>query len=163
MAVRTSTAMKSAHKLIVALLLAGAAFLTSAQAQESVEKAESQLFDAINQYRASQGLPAVKKDARLTAAARKHASLLAAKATLSHQLPTEASLTGRASQAGVRFRSLAENVAQGPDARNLCQQWIHSPPHRANLLDTDMDSMGIGIAERDGTFFAVADLAQTLR
>jgi len=156
--------MKSARKLIVAMFVAGAAFLAPAvQAQQNVEKAERLLFDAINQYRASQGLPQLKKDARLTTAARKHASLLAAKGTLSHQLPMEAPLGGRAHQAGVRFRSLAENVAQGPDARNLCQQWVQSPPHRANLLDSDTDSMGIGIAERNGTFFAVADLAQTLR
>jgi uncharacterized protein YkwD len=155
--------MRSARNLSIALLLAGAAFLAPAQAQQNVERAERQLFNVINQYRASQGLSEVKKDARLTAAARQHASLLAAKGTLSHQLPLEASLSGRAHQAGVRFRSLAENVAQGSDARNLCEQWIHSAPHRANLLDSDMDSMGIGIAERDGTFFAVADLAQTLR
>jgi uncharacterized protein YkwD len=160
---KRSAGKRSAGKFALALLLAGVAFLAPAQAQQNVEKAERQLFDAISQYRASQGLPELKKDARLTDAARKHASLLAAKGTLSHQLPMEASLSGRASQAGVRYRSLAENVAQGPDARNLCQQWIHSPPHRANLLDSDMDSMGIGIAERDGTFFAVADLAQTLR
>jgi uncharacterized protein YkwD len=131
--------------------------------EDRIEKAERQLFDAINAYRVSRNLPPLKGDGKLTAAARKHATLLAAKGQLSHQLPMEASLSGRAHQAGVRYRSIAENVAQGPDARNLCDQWIRSAPHRANLLDSDMDSMGVGIAERGGELFAVADLAQTLR
>jgi uncharacterized protein YkwD len=154
--------MKLASRLALAITFS-AALLAPAHAQPKTETAEHQLFDAINAYRASMGLPRLREDSGLIAAARQHANLLAAKGQLSHQLPMEASLSGRAHQAGVRYRSLAENVAQGPDARNLCDQWIHSAPHRANLLDSDMDSMGIGIAERDGKLFAVADLAQTLR
>jgi uncharacterized protein YkwD len=154
--------MRIASGLAIAIMFS-AGLLAPAQAQHKTETAEHQLFDAINAYRSSMGLPRLREDSKLIAAARKHANLLAAKGQLSHQLPMEASLSGRAHQAGVRYRSLAENVAQGPDARNLCDQWIHSPPHRANLLDSDMDSMGIGIADRDGELFAVADLAQTLR
>jgi uncharacterized protein YkwD len=154
--------MRLASGLAIAIMFS-AGLLAPAQAQHKTETAEHQLFDAINAYRASMGLPRLREDSKLIAAARKHANLLAARGQLSHQLPMEASLSGRAHQAGVRYRSLAENVAQGPDARNLCDQWIHSPPHRANLLDSDMDSMGIGIADRDGELFAVADLAQTLR
>jgi uncharacterized protein YkwD len=154
--------MRIASGLAIAIMFS-AGLLAPAQAQHKTKTAEHQLFDAINAYRSSMGLPRLREDSKLIAAARKHANLLAAKGQLSHQLPMEASLSGRAHQAGVRYRSLAENVAQGPDARNLCDQWIHSPPHRANLLDSDMDSMGIGIADRDGELFAVADLAQTLR
>jgi uncharacterized protein YkwD len=153
--------MRFASQAVIASILAAAAFLAPAtQAQEKTETIERQLFDAINAYRASRGLPTLRRDARLTAAARKHASLLAAKGTLSHQLPREASLSGRAHEAGVRYRSLAENVAQGPDARNLCAQWVNSAPHRANLLDAEMDSMGIGIAEGKAGWFGVADLAR---
>lgn len=159
--------MKLAFRLAIAIMLAAALLAQPAQARDSTvdktETAERQLFDAINAYRASMGLSPLKADGKLTAAARKHATLLAAKGQLSHQLPMEASLSGRAHQAGVRYRSIAENVAQGPDARNLCDQWIRSAPHRANLLDSDMDSMGVGIAERAGELFAVADLVQTLR
>jgi len=37
---------------------------------------------------------------------------------------------------------------------------MHSPPHRANLLDKDMDSVGIGVVERNGELFAVEDFSK---
>jgi len=44
----------------------------------------------------------------------------------------------------------AENVDQGPNAAPIRQSFMKSPRHRANILDTDMDSAGIGVAERNG-------------
>jgi uncharacterized protein YkwD len=37
---------------------------------------------------------------------------------------------------------------------------MKSPPHRANILDRDMDSIGIGVVEQRGQLFAVEDLSQ---
>ena len=37
---------------------------------------------------------------------------------------------------------------------------MKSPLHRANILDTDMDSAGIGIAERNRQLFAVEDFSK---
>ena len=37
---------------------------------------------------------------------------------------------------------------------------MRSPEHRQNLLDPEMNVIGIGIAERDGELFAVEDLAK---
>src|ERR1700739_1818515 len=34
---------------------------------------------------------------------------------------------------------------------------MNSPPHRANLLDPHLDSVGIAVAEHNGTLFAVED------
>ena len=65
----------------------------------------------------------------------------------------------RASQAGARFSSLAENVAEGPSAESIHRQWMNSPPHRANLLDAQLDSVGIAVAERNGVLFAVEDFS----
>ena len=36
---------------------------------------------------------------------------------------------------------------------------MKSPQHRANILDTDMDTAGIGIAERNGQLYAVEDFS----
>ncbi len=68
-------------------------------------------------------------------------------------------MADRASQAGARFSSLAENIAEGPSAEGIHQQWMNSPPHRANLLDPQLDSAGIAVAERDGVLFAVEDFS----
>jgi len=32
--------------------------------------------------------------------------------------------------------------------------------HRANILDRDIDSVGIGVVERDGHMFAVEDFSK---
>src|SRR6266851_3973762 len=73
--------------------------------------------------------------------------------------PGEPGMADRASQAGARFSSLAENVAEGPSAEGIHQQWMNSPPHRANLLDAQLDSVGIAVAERNGVLFAVEDFS----
>ena len=36
---------------------------------------------------------------------------------------------------------------------------MNSPPHRANILDPEMDSLGVAVIERNGELFAVQDFA----
>ena len=70
------------------------------------------------------------------------------------------SLSARVKQTGARFAWLSENVTQGPTPTFIHAQFMQSPPHRANILDRDMDSIGVGIVERDGQLFAVEDFSQ---
>jgi uncharacterized protein YkwD len=37
---------------------------------------------------------------------------------------------------------------------------MKSPQHRANILDGDMDSTGIGVVKRNGQLFAVEDFSK---
>jgi uncharacterized protein YkwD len=141
---------------LAALMLVAAA----AMAQQGSESVERQIFDAANQARRAQGLTRLKWDASLARAAAQHASAMARKNYLSHQFPGEPALPSRASHAGVYFISLSENVAQGPDAANISDQWVQSPEHRQNLLDPDMNVIGVGVAEHNGELFAVEDLAK---
>jgi len=146
---------------IFPLLMICAALIPSAlTAQRKTSDAERQLFDLLNHERASHGLTRLKWDDALADAARQHANAMAARNTLSHQLPSEPTLPARVGKAGVQFVSLSENVAQGPNAAYINQQWMNSPPHRANVLDDGVDTVGIGIAERDGALFATADFCK---
>ena len=108
-------------------------------------------------------MPTLKWDDALANAARQHAKAMAAQRSLSHGFPGEPSLPSRATHAGARFSWLSENVAAGPSAENIREQWMHSPNHRANLLDADMDTIGAGAAERNGVVFAVADFSKAKR
>lgn len=63
-------------------------------------------------------------------------------------------------QAGERFLWLAENVAQGPEVEAIQDGFLRSPNHRGNMLDSDMDSIGVGIVERGGQLFAVEDFSK---
>ena len=151
-------------RLFVVMLIITSVFsVTSAIAQPKAELAGQQLFQAINRERAANGLPPLKWDEALANAARQHAELMAEQKSLSHGFLGELSLPSRATRAGARFSWLSENVAAGPNPENISAQWMQSPNHRANLLDADMDTIGAGVAERNGVIFAVADFSKAKR
>jgi uncharacterized protein YkwD len=136
-------------------------FSLSASRAQSPSSAERQLFDAVNHERKRQALPSLHWDEGLATAARNHALEMAKRGAVSHQFPGEPNLPTRARQAGVRFSSVAEDVDQGPDPRTIHQALMASPPHRANILDGDMDSAGIGAIERNGQWFVVEDFSKS--
>jgi hypothetical protein len=146
---------RSAIFMMAAVVLCGPV----ANAQSGIEGPEQALLQSANRERATRGLPPLKWSAALAEAARTHALRMAQANTLSHQLPGEPPMQERAARAGARFSSLAENVAEGPDAPTIQAEWMNSPPHRANLLDRQMDSIGIAVATNNGTLFAVEDFS----
>jgi hypothetical protein len=118
------------------------------------------LFDLANQARADQGLPRLRWDQALAAAAQHHAERMAQANLLSHQLAGEPDLDRRAMDAGAHFSLIAENVAEGPDLEGIHARWMQSLPHRENLLNSQVDSVGIAVSERDGQLFAVQDFSK---
>jgi uncharacterized protein YkwD len=146
--------------LIATLAISSLFSCISVIAQPKPELAGQQLFQAINREREANGLPPLKWDDALANAARQHAEMMAEQKSLSHGFQGELSLPSRATRAGARFSWLSENVAEGPNAENISGQWMQSPNHRANLLDADMDTIGAGVAERNGVIFAVADFSK---
>ena len=120
---------------------------------------ENALLDAANHSRAAAGLPALQWDAALAAAARQHAQRMVQHNTLSHEFPGELPLQERARQTGARFSLIAENVAEGPSVLGLHTQWMNSPPHRANLLDRELNAVGIAVVQSGNLLFAVEDFS----
>jgi uncharacterized protein YkwD len=146
---------------IAVLLAICLGFLSAAGvAQQSTVSSERELFDSTNRERQAHGLPALKWNDALAVAARKHASEMAHKDALSHQFPGEPNLPSRVKQAGAHFVWLSENVAYGPNTSLIHAQFVKSPRHHANILDTDMNVMGIGIVERNGQLFVVEDFSK---
>jgi uncharacterized protein YkwD len=136
-------------------------FLSSASRAQSAASAERQLFQAANRERRGRGLPALQWEEALAGAARNHALEMAKRGSVSHQFPGEPNLPTRARQAGARYSWLTENVDQGPNAATIHQRLMMSPLHRGNILDTGVDSAGIGVAERNGQWFTVEDFSKT--
>jgi hypothetical protein len=126
------------------------------------DETQQQLVQLVNADRAQQNLPALKWDPALAQAAQAHAELMVQQGQLSHQYPGEPDLETRAGQAGSHFRSIAENVAQAQSPAALEKVWMNSPPHRANILDPRMTSIGVGIARKGGYDYAVLDFAATV-
>src|SRR3984885_14536795 len=138
------------------MMLAGTMAVPPVLAQQP---AEQQVMDLANADRAQQGLPPLKWDPALAQAAAEHAQLMAQQPALSHQYPGEPDLVARTAAAGAHFRSIAENVALAPTPQALEQEWMHSAPHRANILNPTMNTIGIGLVRRGGNYYAVEDFA----
>ncbi|MGA2005118.1 MAG: CAP domain-containing protein [Terriglobales bacterium] len=139
---------------LVAIMLSAPALAESRPA-----RAERELIAAVNQARRAQGLPTLHLDESLAVAARRHASVMAEHHSAEHAFQGEPSLSARVKQVGFHFTWLSENVTQGPNEEFIHTQFMHSPSHRANILDPDMNSIGVGVIERDGQLFAVEDFA----
>jgi cysteine-rich secretory family protein len=140
-------------------LLFFCALLFAARAHSQTSVADKSLLDAANKDRATENLPPLKWDAALANAAHQHSLRMAKLNQLSHQFPDEPPLQDRARQAGARFSVIAENVAQGPNASAIHNQWMHSPPHRANIMDPTLNAVGISVVQSGNTLFAVEDFS----
>src|SRR3954470_14539608 len=124
-------------------------------------KAE-QLFAMANATRAQEGRGRLAWDQALAEAAMKHCMLMAAKGPISHRYNGEADLTTRAADAGAHFSLIEENIAVGPYPGSIHQGWLDSPGHRANLLNADIDRVGIAVLAAQGVLFAVADYSRAV-
>jgi uncharacterized protein YkwD len=143
------------HSIFTILLFA---FPCSLPAQKPSPD-EQFFFDSANRERVARRLQPLKWDNALAAAARQHARLMAEQNSLSHQLPGEPPLDRRAGQAGARFSQVGENIAIGRQPPAIHTRWMHSPGHRANILDVHFTALGVGVIEDDGELYAVEDFS----
>ena len=148
--------------LATMIFLAGPASLRAQSAQSEVVPAERALFDALNRERIAQGLPALQWDEALASAAREHAVRMAQRNTLSHQLPGEPAVQDRATRAGARFSLIAENIAVAPNPATIHSAWMQSPHHRENILDPELNVVGIAVVKGSDGLFAVQDFSQSV-
>ena len=156
---------RSLTRCLLFIVICLSARLSAAQinaAPAAVSASERALFDAANRERATRHIQPLQWNASLASAARQHAILMAQRNQLSHQFPEEPAIPERVQAAGARFSSVAENVAYGPSADAVQDGWMHSPPHRANLLDAHSDAIGIAVVEQHGLLFAVEDFARVV-
>jgi uncharacterized protein YkwD len=116
-------------------------------AKFEISKVEQKVLDLTNAERAKEKLPPLKANPLLFAAARKHSENMAKKGELSHDLDGKSPFD-RITAEGYLWSRAGENIANG-DAltpAGALQVWMHSPPHRANILKADYQEIGIGIA-----------------
>jgi uncharacterized protein YkwD len=130
---------------------------------QSQTVAAQYLLSALNQERISHRLALVRLDASLNQAAAIHAAVMAKNRSISHQFPGEAELSVRGSVSGARFDRITENVAEGPAATIIHDAWMHSPGHRANILDPAVDAVGIAVVSRNGQLYAVQDFERSVQ
>jgi len=106
-----------------------------------------------NRDRAARGLPPLRENARLRAAAVAHARDMVRDGYFAHERPGGADMATRILDAGYgrnRASSLGENIAWGTGrlatAAEIHRAWMASPGHRANILQRQFREVGFGIA-----------------
>lgn len=130
---------------------------------QALRNSAGQLFAMGNQARAAQGLRPLEWDPALAAAALDHCVRMAAEGELSHQYVGEPDLSERAGHAGAHFSLVEENVAEGYAPASIHQAWMNSPLHRENLLNPEVDRVGLAVVARGNTLYAVVDFAHEVR
>ena len=107
----------------------------------------SQVVNLVNSERAAQGLTALQKDSRLAALAQQKAEDMAKKQYFSHTSPTYGSAFDMLKAAGYSYKTAGENIAMGQkSAASVMDGWMHSSGHRANILHTSYEKIGVGYA-----------------
>ena len=148
---------------IGSLLLLLAAIAVRAFPQASLDTSGAQeLLSLINQERATHGAGPLVLNDQLTVAARKHSQKMAESDTLLHQFEDEPPLNVRISNENVRSDHEAENIALGGDLPGIHIHLMQSPPHRANILNPQFDSVGIGIVQEVDLLYVTEDFAHVL-
>ena len=112
----------------------------------------SQVVALVNAERAKHGLSALKVDAKV-----QQAALVRAKETaqsFSHTRPNGSSFSTALTEAGVSYRRAGENIAYGQSTpQQVMNAWMNSSGHRANILNENFTTIGVGYTVINGTAY----------
>ncbi len=108
---------------------------------------ENRMLELVNQERTSRGLAPLTINVKAQQVARDHSRDMFARGYFSHITPEGLDPFERMHQGGVTFLAAGENLALAPTLPLAHQGLMNSPGHRANILDSDYASVGIGIID----------------
>ncbi|MFJ8602753.1 CAP domain-containing protein [Streptomyces shenzhenensis] len=115
---------------------------TTVSAQAAAEAAVLRL---VNEERAKEGCSALTANGALTRLAEAFSEDMAARDFFDHTDPDGATPWDRATEAGITGLG-GENIARGQaDAAAVMAAWMDSPGHRANILNCDFKTLGVGV------------------
>jgi uncharacterized protein YkwD len=129
----------------------------------SLSQAKQATLCLLNKERRKRGIRKLRDNGRLNLASQRHANDMSRRHYFEH-----GDFVGRIKDArylkGARGYTLGENIAWGSydyaTPANIVDGWMHSPGHRANILNPGFHEIGLGIArgapvggqERGGTY-----------
>ncbi|MEG8277801.1 CAP domain-containing protein [Streptomyces sp. AHA2] len=118
----------------------------SASASLSGESsAAAQVLALVNEERAKVGCTPVAASSALKDLAQTYSEDMAARGFFDHTDPDGRTPWDRAEKAGISNLG-GENIARGQaDAAAVMDAWMNSPGHRANILNCDFKTLGVGV------------------
>ncbi|MDW4904496.1 CAP domain-containing protein [Streptomyces sp. ADMS] len=107
--------------------------------------AEAEVLQLVNEERAKVGCSAVSANSALRELAEAFSEDMAARGFFDHTDPDGLSPWDRAEKAGITNLG-GENIARGQaDAAAVMDAWMNSPGHKANILNCDFKTLGVGV------------------
>ncbi|MFO0712973.1 MAG: CAP domain-containing protein [Sandaracinus sp.] len=118
----------------------------------SAEDVSAELLRLIQEERRQQGLAALEHDPRLDAVALAHSVDMRDHDFVAHTSPTTGTAADRARTAQLQTGLVLENIGRGYSAAEIHRGLLGSPGHRANLINPDVNTVGLGVVidEEDG-------------
>ena len=103
------------------------------------------MLKIVNQERSKIGLKALTLSGELTNVATIKAQDMADNGYFDHTSPNYGSPFEMMKHFGIQYRSAGENIAAGQkNAQEVMNSWMNSSGHRANILNSDYEQIGIG-------------------
>lgn len=142
----------------------GCPYGTEALDKECVEleyAIEQKIFDLTNNERTSRGLKALRWSDTLANAARAHSKDMATRDYFSHDTPEGKTTLDRFGYGAENIHMMPTGNVEGYGyvgrnsddlAEAIVDSWMNSPGHRANILNGDLDTLGVGVAY-DGSLY----------
>lgn len=125
--------------------------MASYDSPELAEFAE-QVAAMVNREREDNGLQHVKLSPELSEAANVRSSEL--KEIFSHTRPDGTSCFTVLDEFKISYTAAAENIAYGQrNPESVMNAWMNSSGHRANILNKNMDYIGVGVVYREGVYY----------
>ncbi len=132
------------------LLMTMATCLLAGSATAQDKKERQQLLDLINQERTKQEMKPLVMNDKLNQAAQDWSAYMAENDYFDHLGPDGTTPQQRAEQAGYADLAGWENIYYGEGnlgkAAKTFDAWMKSPGHKANMLNQDLNEVGLGVA-----------------
>ena len=125
---------------------------------------EQAIFQRVNQERSAAGVPALSYNTTMEYYARIKSKDMGDNGYFSHEDQQGNLITVKMQADGVSYRAWAENIGyiQGMSnnssiANKLMDNWMNSSGHRANILSTNYNSIGVGVYKIGNTYYATQE------
>lgn len=124
--------------------------LVSSRESRDAQLSRAGVISWTNSQRRQNGeLPALKENLKLNAAAEAKLEDMFKQQYFEHQSPQGTGPADLAKAAGYEYIAVGENLALGnfDNDRVLVQDWMDSPGHRANILNSKYEEIGVAVGQ----------------
>ena len=131
---------------------------SSSTSSANVAAAEKNAVELMNADRRANGLSDLKVSSAVTAVARSHAQDMVNRKFFSHSNPDGKTPSDRLKAAGISYSAVGENIAENTSVQAAETAFMNSSGHRANILNSNYTTVGIGVAyDSAGNVYVVQD------